>query len=52
MNKNWLKIFLIKQGIMQVKHEMKYKYKDHNLHWQDWRVVPLGPLLILSHKTF
>jgi hypothetical protein len=25
--------------MMQIKHEINYKYKGHNLCWQDWKVV-------------
>ncbi len=32
MNKNQI-IVLFKQNMIQVKHEMDYKYKSHNLHW-------------------
>lgn len=30
MNKIY-KIILFKQGMLQVKHEMEWEYKDHNL---------------------
>jgi hypothetical protein len=37
---------------MQVKHEMDYEYKSHNLPCQNWRVIPSRPLFILPNGTF
>jgi len=38
MNKNYTNLWF-QQNMMQVKHEMNYKYKGHNLCWQVWKVM-------------
>jgi hypothetical protein len=45
-------ILLFKQGMMQARHDMILKYKNHNLCWQDEGVVPFGPFLAVSLMLF
>jgi len=46
VNKNF------KKSVLEIKYKMKYECKDHNLHSWNRKVVPLGPLFILSYGTF
>jgi hypothetical protein len=50
-SKIWM-ILLLEQNMMQVKHEMNQMNKSHNLHYQDQRVMPFEPFIILSNETF
>ncbi len=51
INTNYI-VLLLEQGMMQVRHEIDYEYKSHNLKWQNWKVVFFGLFLILINGTF